>query len=196
MTEIRGNMIIGVDKKNEIKYIINQDGERFKTPFHYIDDFTESGVAAVKESTNGKWLLIDREGNLLKRDGSILRENKNIITKNKNGDFIDGKGNTRTEIEKLQQEEEFETIGYNRNLEAIKNYMEKTRKKEQKIQKKVSPEILKRRREEDTAILSTILKKNDIHSTESHVFRYTEKEGIILYKNPDMKGFQIVDLIK
>ncbi|MDD5197461.1 MAG: hypothetical protein PHN60_01230 [Candidatus Gracilibacteria bacterium] len=196
MTEIRGNMVIGVDKKNGVKYIINQDGKRFKTPFHYIDDFTESGVAAVKESTDGNWLLIDREGNLLKRDGSILRKNEDIITKNKNGDFIDGKGNIKTEKEKLQQEEEFEIIGYNRNLESIKTHMENTRKEEKKIQKKEDPEMLKRKREADTLILSTILKKNDIHSTGSFVFSYTEKEGLILYKNPHTKGIQVVDLKK
>ena len=82
MTEVQCDMVVAVDKKGT-KYIINQNGERFRAPFHYVDDFTENGVAAVRESPNGKWLLIDKEGNLLKGDGSILRKNKDIISKNK-----------------------------------------------------------------------------------------------------------------
>jgi hypothetical protein len=72
MTEVHGEMVIGVDKKG-VKYVINQDKGRFRAPFHYIDDFTDHGVAAVQEGVNGKWLLIDKEGNLLKKDGGMIR---------------------------------------------------------------------------------------------------------------------------
>lgn len=62
MTEIQCDMVVGVDRANGVKYIINGNGDRFKTPFHYVDDFTEEGVAAVKNKIpDGKWLLIDKE---------------------------------------------------------------------------------------------------------------------------------------
>lgn len=192
MTEIRGNMVIGVDKKNGVKYIINQDGKRFKTPFHYIDDFTEDGVAAVRESPNGNWLLIDKEGNLLKKDGSILRKNEDIITKNKNGKYIDAKWNLRTIEEGLKQEEEFKTMGFDRNLEAIKTRAELIKEKE--IQKVDNPELTKKKRELDSIALSKILKKNNIHPTGPLIFKNTEKNGILLYSNPVTKGIQVVNL--
>jgi hypothetical protein len=70
MTEIQCDMVIGVDRKNGVKYIIDSDGNRFKAPFHYVDDFTEDGVAAVKNKVpDGKWLIIDKQGNLLGKDG-------------------------------------------------------------------------------------------------------------------------------
>lgn len=83
MTEVRGDMVIGVDTKG-VKYVIDQNRNRFRTPFHYIDDFTEHGVAAVREGPNGKWLLIDKEGNLLRKDGSMIRGTGEIIDKDGN----------------------------------------------------------------------------------------------------------------
>ncbi|HBB27211.1 TPA: hypothetical protein DCZ36_01785 [Candidatus Gracilibacteria bacterium] len=191
MTEIRGNMVIGIDRKNTVKYIINQDGERFKTPFHFIDDFTEDGVAAVRNSPNGKWLLIDKQGNVLKKDGGILRENINIIGKDKNGNLIDGNGVSRTSAEKEIQEREFETEGFEQNLQAIHVHQEtiNNRNKEE-----VDPEMMAKKRKADSIVISGILKKNNIQPPDSFVFSYTGKEGMILYNNPHTKGIQIVDL--
>lgn len=71
MTEIHGEMVIAVDSDN-VKYIINQENKRFLAPFHYIDDFSEHGVAAVQDKINGKWLLIDTEGKLIMKDGTRI----------------------------------------------------------------------------------------------------------------------------
>lgn len=179
-----------------MKYIINQDGKRFKTPFHYIDDFSEQGVAAVQEKLNGKWLLIDKKGNLLRKDGSILRKNEDIITRNKDGELIDKKGKSCTQAEKDLQEKEFEFEGSDTNLDAIKTHLETIKTKEDELFNARNPEIMKRRREMDTKTISEILKKNNIQSSGPLAFKYTKKEGILLYSNPNTKGIQIINLEK
>ncbi|MDD5377364.1 MAG: hypothetical protein PHH16_04615 [Candidatus Gracilibacteria bacterium] len=196
MTEIRSDMVIAVDKSQGMKYIINQNGKRFKTPFHYIDDFAEQGVAAVQEKPNGRWLLIDKKGNLLKRDGNILRKNEDIITKNGDGKLVDGKGRPRTQAEKDLQEKEFESEGSDTNLEAIKTHLETIKIKEDALFNANNPEMVRKRREVDTRALSEILQKNGIRPSESLAFQYTGKEGILLYSNPNTKGIQIVNLEK
>ncbi|NDK19260.1 hypothetical protein GW819_00275 [Candidatus Gracilibacteria bacterium] len=183
MTEIQCNMVVGVDKAQGIKYIINQEGKRFKAPFYYVDDFTEDGVAAIKETPNGKWLLIDKKGNILRKDGSIIRENKDIIYKNKDGKLVDGKGNIRSQKEKEIQEMEFHTEGYRDNLSAIKAHTDE-------LYKMNSPEIMKKI--EANAI--TLLKKNNIDVTNA-AFSHTKQKGLLLFEDIS-GGTRIINMEK
>lgn len=183
MTEIQCDMVIVVDKAQWVKYIINKNWDRFKTPFHYIDDFTEDWVAAVKESSNGKWLLIDTRGNILRKDGTILRKNEDIVSKDKKGNFINGKGKNKTPKDKQIQEKEFEMEWYRDNLGALKAHTDM-------LYKLNNPDTI--RKIEAKAL--ALLKKNNI-DIKNPALSHTKQEGILLFEDP-IKWTRIINIEK
>lgn len=190
MTEIQWDMVIGIDKKNGVKYIIDSDGNRFKTPFHYVDDFTEEGVAAVKNKIpDGKWLLIDKEGNLLGKDGMKISANGEIfkiinnvrVTLNENG----RKGKKKQFDQKMAElaREEMFKEWYEENLDALKAHTDERYKNN-------DPEVVMK----IEAKATTLLKKNNIIITPDSAFIHTKQDGILLFQ--DAHGTKIINIEK